>query len=109
MARSLQWTETVQPSLEQRGRGLHYVRVSHPPAVHVQVHALGLLEAAEVGCHLGLFHGLALQIGQALDQLDALVVLAADEGLLGSLQVQLLQGGLSQQTPERFTSRGTKK
>lgn len=70
--------------------------VLYPPAVHVQVHALGLLEAAEVGGHLGLLHGLALKVGQALDQLDALVVLAADEGLLRRLQVQFLQGGLSQ-------------
>lgn len=76
------------------------------PAVHVQVHALGLLEAAEVGGHLGLLHGLALQVGKALDELDALVVLAANEGLLGRLQVQFLQGGLSQQTPGGFTAVG---
>jgi len=69
------------------------------PAVHVQVHALGLLEAAEVGRHLRLLHGLALQVGQPLDQLDALVVPAVDEGLLRPLQVQLLQRRLGQQTP----------
>lgn len=69
------------------------------PAVHVQVHALGLFEAAEVGRHLRLLHGLALQVRQPLDQLDALVVPAVDEGLLRPLQVQLLQRRLGQQTP----------
>ena len=66
------------------------------PAIHVQVHSLGLLEPAEVGRHLGLFHGFALQVAQALDELDALVVLTADKSLLSRLQVQLLEGRLGQ-------------
>lgn len=74
------------------------------PAIHVQVHPLGFLEAAEVRGHLRLFHGLALQVAQALDELDALEVFAADEGLLGRLKIQFLEGSLSQQTPDRFTT-----
>lgn len=74
------------------------------PAIHVQVHPLGFLEAAEVRGHLRLLHGLALQVAKALDEFDALEVFAADEGLLGRLQIQFLEGCLSQQTPGRFTT-----
>lgn len=73
------------------------------PAIHVQVHPLRFLEAAEVSCHLRLLHGLALQVAQALDKPDALVVFATDEGLFSRLQIQFLEGRLSQQTPGRFT------
>ena len=71
------------------------------PAVHVQVHPLSLFKPPKVGCHLGLFHGLTLQVSQAFHKLNALVVLAADEGLLCSLQVQLLERSLGQQSPKR--------
>lgn len=66
------------------------------PAVHIQVHPLRLLEAAKVSHHLGLLHGLALQVAEPLDKLDTLVVFTADEGLLRSLQVQLLKSCLCQ-------------
>ncbi|TNN52030.1 hypothetical protein EYF80_037745 [Liparis tanakae] len=39
------------------------------------------------------------QIAQPLDELDALVVFATDEGLFGLLQIQFLEGRLSQKTP----------
>lgn len=57
------------------------------PAIHVQVHAFSFLKPAEVSCHLSLFHGFVLQVAQALDKLNALVVFATDEGLLSRLQV----------------------
>lgn len=93
---TLKWTLNFRQTNEQALGPVVCV-----PAVHVQVHPLGLLEPAEVRRHLGLLHGLTLQVSQALDKLDALVVFAADEGLLGRLQVQLLQSRLRQQTPNR--------
>lgn len=72
------------------------------PAIHIQVHPLSFLKAAEVSCHLRLFHWLTLQVAQALDKLNALVVFAADEGLFSRLQIQFLEGCLSQQSPGRF-------
>lgn len=69
------------------------------PAIHIQVHPLSFLKAPEVSRHLRLFHGLVLQVAQALDKLNALVVFATDEGLLSRPQIQFLEGSLSQQTP----------
>lgn len=69
------------------------------PAIHIQVHPLSFLKASEVSRHLRLFHGLVLQVAQALDKLNALVVFATDEGLFSRPQIQFLEGGLSQQTP----------
>lgn len=69
------------------------------PSVHVQIHPFRFLKPAKVGDNLSLLHRLTLQVPQALHKLDALVILAAHERLLGRVQVQLLQGGLSQQAP----------
>lgn len=72
------------------------------PAIHVQVHPFSFLKSAKVSCHFCLLHGLALQVAQALDKLNALVVFAANKGLLSRLQIQFLEGCLSQETPDRL-------
>ena len=57
-------------------------------AVDVAVDLLGLVEAAEVGRDFGsLFHAVR-ERAQPLHELNALVIVAAHEGLVGVLQVQ---------------------
>lgn len=109
MARSLQEINPLSSGVKncwhgvtkqkQRGTESEEVRINNVPAVHIQVHPLSFLKPAEVSCHLGLLHGLALQVAQPLDKLDALVVFAADEGLFSRLQIQFLEGRLSQKAP----------
>lgn len=69
------------------------------PSVHIQIHSFSLFKSAEIGCHFCLLHGLALQVAQALHELNALVILAAHKGLLSRLQVQLLESSFSQEPP----------
>ena len=49
-----------------------------------------------------------LQVAETLDELDALVVLAAHEGVLGDLQVERLQWRLGQQAPAATIGAGVK-
>lgn len=99
MARSLQRKKGLSSAATIRN---HYARNNRVPAIHVEVHALSFLKAAEVSCHLRLLHGLALQFVQVFDELNARVVFAMDESLFSHLQVQFVQSCFGQQPPGKF-------
>ena len=80
----------------EQSRCLH---LQHLPSVHIQIHPFRLLEPAEVGSHLCLLHGLALQVAQALHKLNALVIFATHKRLFCSVQIQFLKSCFSEQAP----------
>mmetsp|Transcript_33311 Transcript_33311/g.71162 ORF Transcript_33311/g.71162 Transcript_33311/m.71162 type:complete len:672 (+) Transcript_33311:101-2116(+) len=68
--------------------------------VEVAVDLLRLVEVVEVGGHLRRLLLAVVEQPQPLDELDAQVVLAANEGLVGHGEIELLQRRLGEQPPE---------
>mmetsp|Transcript_129047 Transcript_129047/g.373396 ORF Transcript_129047/g.373396 Transcript_129047/m.373396 type:complete len:436 (+) Transcript_129047:340-1647(+) len=68
-------------------------------AIDLSVQGLGLVEPLEICGHLGLLLDPVVQQPQPLDELDALVVLEPNEGLLCNDKVQLIQSSLGEQPP----------
>ena len=72
---------------------------THTPPIHLQVYPLCVFEPLEVGCHFSILLGARVEHLQTLHKLDALVITAAHKRLFSHLQVQVLQGELSQKAP----------
>mmetsp|Transcript_9361 Transcript_9361/g.26334 ORF Transcript_9361/g.26334 Transcript_9361/m.26334 type:complete len:408 (-) Transcript_9361:1405-2628(-) len=68
--------------------------------VDLAVQVLRLIEALEIGGNLGLLLHAVFQQPQPLHELDALVVLEAHKGLLGDVEVELIQSRLCEQPPQ---------
>mmetsp|Transcript_83069 Transcript_83069/g.144247 ORF Transcript_83069/g.144247 Transcript_83069/m.144247 type:complete len:228 (-) Transcript_83069:1939-2622(-) len=69
-------------------------------AINLAVERLGLVKALEISGYLGLLFQPVIQQPQSLHELDALIVLEADKGLLGDAEIELVQCSLGQQTPQ---------